>query len=173
MEKILFIFVGAIVLTVSIFLLSFYSWNFFDKRKPNNNLTNLEIVLSDDGKVDLTEQTPINNNDGKNNIPYIFSVKNNGNFSAKYQVLIEDFISDYSTDVLSRKCLNYELSQDGLTKKTGNLSEIKNNVIYEDIILYDETKNYEFRIWVDENALAVDWVGKTYNYNIKVNPKVG
>lgn len=172
MEKIIFIFIGAIVLTVSIFLISFYSWNFFDKRKPNHNLTNLEIVLSDEGKVDLTEQTPINNSDGKNNIPYIFSVKNNGNVSAKYQVLIEDFISDYSMDFLSRKCLNYELRQGGVTKKIGNLSEIKNNVIYNDIILYNETKSYEFRLWVDENALAVDWVGKVYNYNIKVNPIV-
>ena len=59
MKKATFFVVGGIVLIVSIFLISFYSWNYFNTRKPKLDLNTLEIVLSDEGNVNLTEQTPL------------------------------------------------------------------------------------------------------------------
>ena len=53
----------------------------------------MEIVLSDDGNVDLKDQTPVNDDSGKSVKPYSFRVVNKSNVKAKYQLLIEDYIS--------------------------------------------------------------------------------
>ncbi len=172
MKKGLFLLVGGIILIVSIFLISFYSWNFFNKRKPNVDLNTLEIVLSDEGSVNLENQTPVDDTTGKAITPYLFKVINKSDVKAKYQLLIEDYVSDASTELLSRNYLKYELKQDGIIVKTGNLSEISNNILDENTISSKEEKKYELRIWVNETVQADNWVGKSYNYNIKVNPIV-
>lgn len=172
MKKGLFLLVGGIVLIVSIFLISFYSWNYFNKREPKVNLNTLEIVLSDDGNVDLKDQTPVNDDSGKSVKPYSFRVVNKSNVKAKYQLLIEDYISDDTKELLSRNYLKYELKQDGIVIKSGKLSEINNNILDADNISSQEEKKYELRVWVDESANATDWVGKSYNYNVRVNPVV-
>ena len=59
MKRGLFFVVGGVVLLVSIFLLSYYSFLFFNTRKPSVDVNTLEIVLSDDGKVNLQEQQPL------------------------------------------------------------------------------------------------------------------
>lgn len=172
MKKGLFLLVGGIVLIVSIFLIFFYSWNYFNKREPKVNLNTLEIVLSDDGNVDLKDQTPVNDDSGKSVKPYSFRVVNKSNVKAKYQLLIEDYISDDTKELLSRNYLKYELKQDGIVIKSGKLSEINNNILDADNISSQEEKKYELRVWVDESANATDWVGKSYNYNVRVNPVV-
>lgn len=173
MKKGLFLLVGGIILVVSIFLISFYSWDYFNRnRKPKVDLNNLEIILSDEGSVNLKEQTPVDDTSGKAITPYLFKVVNKSNVKAKYQLLIEDYVSDSTTELLSRNYLKYELKQDGILIKSGKLSEINNNIIDTNSISSQEEKKYELRIWVDESANATDWVGKSYNYNIKVNPVV-
>lgn len=173
MKKNLFLIIGGIVLIVSIFLISYYSLTFFNKRKPKVDLGTLEIVLSDEGNVKLNEQTPISDKDGSEIAPYIFKVTNKGNEKAKYQLLIEDFVSDASKEILNRQYLKYELKLDGVVIKTDKLSNVENNIIDERKINVSEEKKYELRVWIDETVDTSNWVGKTYDYNIKVNPILG
>ena len=172
MKRIVVLVTSAIVLVVAVFLIAFYSWDYFNTRKPKTELNTLEIVLSDEGNVNLSEQSPTSEESATDIIPYIFKVVNKSDKSSKYQVLLEDYISDNTKSLLSRKVLRYELKQDGITIKTGSLSEIKNNILDQNNILAKEEKKYELRIWVDENVDSSDWVGKSYNYNVKVNPVI-
>ena len=170
MKKWLLLLISGIVLVVAIFLITFYSWGYFNQRKPKVDLNTLEIVLSDDGEVNLKEQTPTEDNKSDDIIPYNFKVTNKSDTKAKYQILLEDFISDDSNALLSRNVLKYELKKDGVTIKSGDLSSIKNNILNENSINAKEEDKYELRIWVNNDVSASEWVGKTYNYNVKVKP---
>ena len=170
MKRGLFFVVGGVVLLVSIFLLSYYSFLFFNTRKPSVDVHTLEIVLSDDGKVNLQEQQPLSDDQISSVVPYNFTVKNKGKTTAKYQLLIEDFVNDKSSSLLNRKYLNYQLSSNNIVLKQDNLSNVKNNILDTEILKPNEKKNYELRIWIAGNQNSSEWMGKSYSYNISVNP---
>ncbi len=170
MKRGLFFVVGGVVLLVSIFLLSYYSFLFFNTRKPSVDVNTLEIVLSDDGKVNLQEQQPLSSDQISSVIPYNFAVKNKGKTTAKYQLLIEDFVNDKSSSLLNRKYLNYQLSSNNIVLKQDNLSNVKNNILDTEILKPNEKKNYELRIWIAGNQNSSEWMDKSYSYNISVNP---
>ncbi len=171
MKKGMFLFVGGVVLLTAIFLLTYYSFSFFNKRQPKKvDVNTLEIVLSDQGNVNLVDQSPKSDSEADNVLPYKFKISNKNDVNVKYQLLIEDFVSDASTELLSRSYLSYELTLDGVLIKKDKLSNISNNVIDEGTLNVKEEKNYELRIWVSEDIDPSNWVGKSYNYNVKVNP---
>lgn len=170
MKRGLFFAIGGIVLLVSIFLISYYSFLFFNSRKPKININTLEISFDDFGKVKLNDQEPINDNQVDQITPYKFTIKNKNQNSVKYQLLIEDFVTDKNTKLLSRKYLNYKLTLNDIVLKSENLSNVKNNIIDSGIIKANQKKTYELRIWVAENTNSTEWMGKSYNYNISVNP---
>lgn len=170
MKKGLFLLVGGISLMIAIFLISYYSFMYFNKNQPKIDVNTLEIVLSDDGKINLSEQSPINDDQTSAIEPYKFKVKNNGKASATYQLLIEDFVTDKNTKLLSRKYLNYELTLNNVVIKNENLSYVKNNVLDTKILEANTENNYELKIWVTGDINSTEWMGKTYNYNVTVNP---
>ena len=170
MKKGLFFVVGGIVLLVAIFLLSYYSFLYFNNRKPIVSVNTLEIELNDSGKVNLEEQQPLSDDQLDTVKPYKFKIKNRGKSISQYQLLIEDFVTDKSTKLLSRKYLNYQLSSNETVIKTGNLAEIKNNILDKNILKAHQEKSYELKIWVTGDIESTEWMGKTYNYTISVNP---
>ena len=94
MKKGLFFVVGGIVLLVAIFLLSYYSFLYFNNRKPIVSVNTLEIELNDSGKVNLEEQQPLSDDQLDTVKPYKFKIKNRGKSISQYQLLIEDFVTD-------------------------------------------------------------------------------
>ncbi|MDO5002609.1 MAG: hypothetical protein Q4E39_00050 [bacterium] len=172
MKRGLFFIIGGIVLLISIFLLSYYSFLYFNSRKPKVDVNTLEIALSDSGNVNLTDQQPISDNKIDNIKPYSFTIKNKGKTTVKYQLLIEDFVSDQNTKLLSRKFLNYQLISNGLVLEKDNLGNVKNNILDTGTLKPNEQKNYELKIWIADNLDSTDWLGKSYNYNISVNPVI-
>lgn len=169
MKRTMILLLSGIVLVVSIFLISFYSWEYFNKRKPNLSGSKLEIVLSDDQELDLADQAPVDNNSASTVTPYVFSVKNSGKSTGKYEILLEDFISDGGDQLLSRSVLDYQLKSGGVIVSSGKLGDIKNNILITGEINPETSRKYELRIWVRDNTPTDDWVGRTYNYNVKVN----
>ena len=173
MKRGMFLLVGGIVLLTSIFLLTYYSFSFFNKRQPKKiDVNTLEIVLSDQGNVNLVDESPKGNNETDKILPYKFKISNKNDVNVKYQLLIEDFVSDSSTELLNRAFLSYELTLDGVLIKKDKLSNISNNINDEGILNSKEEKNYELRIWVTDGIDPSNWVGKSYNYNVKVNPVI-
>lgn len=159
MKKGLFFVVGGIVLLVAIFLLSYYSFLYFNNRKPIVSVNTLEIELKDSGKVNLEEQQPLSDDQLDTVKPYKFKIKNRGKSISQYQLLIEDFVTDKSTKLLSRKYLNYQLSSNETVIKTGNLAEIKNNILDKNVLKPNQEKSYELKIWVTGNIESTEWMG--------------
>ncbi len=170
MKKNTFFVVGGIILIVAIFLISYYSFMFFNSRQNKIDLSTLEISFSDNGNVNLTEQSPIDDTEIDNIKPYKFKVKNNGKQAVTYQLLIEDFVSDSNKELLSRKYLNYQLKLKDKVIKSGNLQNIKNNVLTTSILKSNFEDNYELKIWLNKKAESTEWLGKSYSYNISINP---
>lgn len=170
MKKGLFLAVGGVALMLAIFFIAYYSFMYFNKRQPKIDVNTLEIVLNDEGNVNLTEQSPIDDSQSNQVKPYKFKVKNNGKTTATYQLLIEDFVTDKSTELLSRKYLNYELVLNNVSIKKENLSLVKNNILDTKTLASNAENNYELRIWVTGDSNSSEWMGKSYNYNVTVNP---
>lgn len=170
MKKNIFFIIGGITLIVAIFLIAYYSFMYFNKKQPKIDVNTLEIILSDEGNINLSEQSPTDDNQINTIEPYKFTVKNKGNTKATYQLLIEDYVTDSNTKLLSRKYLNYSLSLHGVIIKTDNLYNVKNNIL-DTRTLDSNTENaYELRIWITGDINSMDWMGKTYNYKVAVNP---
>lgn len=170
MKKGLFLAVGGVALMLAIFFIAYYSFMYFNKRQPKIDVNTLEIVLNDEGNVNLTEQSPMDDSQSNQVKPYKFKVKNNGKTTATYQLLIEDFVTDKSTELLSRKYLNYELVLNNVSIKKENLSLVKNNILDTKTLAANAENNYELRIWVTGDSNSSEWMGKSYNYNVTVNP---
>lgn len=170
MKKGLFLAIGGITLIVAIFLIAYYSFMYFSERQPKMEINTLEIVLSDEGKVNLTEQSPIDDSQSNTIEPYKFTVKNNGETTTIYQLLIEDFVTDKNTKLLSRKHLNYELVLNDVVIKKENLSKVENNILDTKTLAPNSENNYELRIWVTGDINSTEWMGKSYNYNVTINP---
>lgn len=169
MKRMLILLVTGVVLAVAIFLIAFYSWGYFNKRKPNVSNDGLNIVLSDNQSLDLTEQSPVDSSSINNVTPYVFSVKNDSTSVGKFEILLEDFISDDGKQLLSRNILEYQLKSESSIIKSGKLKDIENNIITIDEVLAQSSKKYELRIWVSADTPASEWVGRSYSYNVKVN----
>lgn len=170
MKKNLFFIIGGITLIIAIFLISYYSFMYFNQKQPKIDVNTLEIVLSDEGKINLSEQSPIDNSQVSTVKPYKFTVKNNGKTKATYQLLIEDYVTDSNTKLLSRKYLNYSLTLNNNLIQTENLANVKNNIL-DTRTLEPNTENiYELKIWLTGDINSTEWMGKTYNYNVTVNP---
>ena len=172
MKKSVFFLVGAILLAVSIFLLSYYSFTYFNNRRPQVDVNNLEVVFSDDGKLNLNEQVPTDDNQIDNITSYNFKIKNKSSKTVTYQLLIEDYATDSSKDLLSRKYLNYELALNGKFLKQDKLSNVKNNIIDTRTISKESTDEYELKVWVSTDVDSTEWMGKSYNYNVSINPLI-
>ena len=165
-----FFAIGGIVLIVAILLVVYYSFLYFNKKQPDIDINTLEVVLSNQGKINLTEQSPIDDSQSSIVEPYQFTVKNNGKSSAKYELLIEDFVTDSTKKLLSRKYLNYELILNGDSIKKENLGNIKNNILDIRVLSENQENNYELIIWVTGDINSTEWMGKIYYYNVVVNP---
>lgn len=170
MKKGVFFVIGGIILLIAIFLISYYSFLFFNSKQPKVDVNTLEIVLSDEGNIELNEQQPIDNNKTNTVVPYRFKIQNKSDNLVSYELLIEDFVSDSSKQLLSRQYLNYELSSDGLVLKSGNLSTIRNNILDTGVLKANSTKKYQLKVWVTGDINSTEWMGKSYNYNVSVNP---
>lgn len=171
MKKNLFFVIGAVILVCAIFLIAYNSYLYFNSKKPKVEVNTLEIVLDDYGKINLNEQIPIDDSESNTVEPYKFIVKNKGNKSVNYELLIEDFVTDTKTGLLDRKYLNYELRLNNQVIKKDHLSNVKNNIIDTRSLSVNGENNYELRIWVNTDIKNTNWMGKTYNYNVSVNPR--
>ena len=60
----------------------------------------------------------------------------------------------------------------GLVLEKDNLGNVKNNILDTGTLKPNEQKNYELKICIADNLDSTDWLGKSYNYNISVNPVI-
>lgn len=175
MKKVILLVLAGVALFAFIFGTSMLWYKFFYNSTGTSNTTgNINVQLSNSNNViDESGLIPLDDETAKSLTPYEFTVVNNGENSTIYNVLLEDaIISDdvsYSSkELLSRNQLRYQLSLNGTVIKSGDLSDIKNNVLDTRNILSGHTNNYQLRIYVAESSGNTDWQNKYYHFNINV-----
>lgn len=175
MKKNILLVMAGIALFVFIFVSSvlWYRFFYYDPKSPVDNIGSINVKLSDNNTIDESGLIPLDDETAKMLNPYIFSVENTKDKDVMYNVILEDaIISDdlsYSSkELLSRKQLRYQLSLNGKVIKTGDLSEIKNNVLDTRNIMASQINNYELRIYVAESVQNTIWQNKYYHFDIQV-----
>ena len=176
MKKIILLLLAGVALFAFIFTTSILWYRFFynDNVSGTNNVSSVTIQLDDQNNViDESGLIPLDDDSARTLTPYEFSVKNNGDNNYAYNVLLEDsIISDditYSSkELLSRSQLRYQLILNGKEIKTGDLDDIKNNVLDARVISSSQTNNYQLRIYVSEESQDTDWQNKYYHFDINV-----
>lgn len=176
MKRVILLVLAGVALFAFIFATSMLWYRFFynDNVSGTNNVSSVTIQLDDQNNViDESGLIPLDDDSARTLTPYEFSVKNNGDNNYAYNVLLEDsIISDditYSSkELLSRSQLRYQLILNGKEIKTGDLDDIKNNVLDVRVISSSQTNNYQLRIYVSEESQDTDWQNKYYHFDINV-----
>ncbi len=176
MKRVILLVLAGVALFAFIFATSMLWYRFFynDNVSGTNNVSSVTIQLDDQNNViDESGLIPLDDDSARTLTPYEFSVKNNGDNNYAYNVLLEDsIISDditYSSkELLSRSQLRYQLVLNGKEIKTGDLDDIKNNVLDARVISSSQTNNYQLRIYVSEESQDTDWQNKYYHFDINV-----
>ncbi len=176
MKRVILLVLVGVALFAFIFATSMLWYRFFynDNVSGTNNVSSVTIQLDDQNNViDESGLIPLDDDSARTLTPYEFSVKNNGDNNYAYNVLLEDsIISDditYSSkELLSRSQLRYQLILNGKEIKTGDLDDIKNNVLDARVISSSQTNNYQLRIYVSEESQDTDWQNKYYHFDINV-----
>lgn len=159
--------VGLLVLLFLFFLLVliFSIWLF---GRAKSSLNNLEISYNYESKS-MYGLYPMKDEDGVKTKPYIFKIVNKSFVNSKYNLVIKDVTDGHTDDqLLKRSQINYQLKKNNKVVSSGNLNDIKNNILVIDNISGSNTNTYELRIWLDNDCIETDWMGKYYNYNVSV-----
>ena len=175
MKKVVLLIMAGIALFAFIFATSMLWYKFFyNNSTVSNDVSTVKVQLSEyNNVIDESGLIPLDDETAKSITPYEFKVENNSKNSSTYNVLLEDsIISDDATyrskELLSRDQLRYQLSLNGNIIKSGNLSDLKNNVLDTRNIAVGQTNNYQLRIYVAENAASTAWQNKYYHFDVKV-----
>lgn len=176
MKKVLMLLLAGVALFAFIFATSMLWYRFFynNNSPATENVSSVVIQLDEDNDV-INEDglIPLDDDTARTLTPYEFSVKNNSSNDARYNVLLEDsLISDdvtYSSkELLSRSQLRYQLTLNGKIIKTGDLADIKNNILDTRVISASQTNNYQLRIYLAESAQDTNWQNKYYHFDVNV-----
>lgn len=174
MKKIILLLLAGVALFAFVFATSILWYRFFYYGSTNNsNINSVNVQFGTNNVIDENGLIPLDDETAKTITPYEFKVENNGDNDTTYNVLLEDgVISDdvnyTNKELLSRNQLRYQLSLNGNVIKSGDLSEIDNNILDTRNIAPSQVNNYQLRIYVAEDAQNTEWQNKYYHFEIKV-----
>ena len=151
------IILGIIILVIFNWFLSIFFYKFFSKNSVI--VSNLEIAYSDTGDGLITNG---NVKTFSAATPYVFQVKNNGQVDGKYKVVINDDVKSN----IDRKNLRYQLTLNNNVIKTGEMSEIENNILDTRMIEANQTNYYTLKVIIKDNVNT----NGDYKYSLKVIP---
>ena len=166
-KKIVISILGITAVILLVIGISYAYWK-YTTTQENSNIVNsdcfkLEFVENETSDINI-EGYPISDEDGRKLIPYTFTINNKCSAKAKYSIRLE--VSNSST--LKSEYLKSMLNSNDIVKLTElketnpSLSNMKNSYILEESnINGGESKNYEFRLWLDggiskENSEAMN-----------------
>lgn len=165
--------VGFISIIIFIIIGAYFWWLYFldynsDGRFNNESFGYGNIALVDIEGVNATNQESQEN--GIDSPAYLFRVDNNKTSTTKYVLYLEEtpynLVNDGCTmaTTLQREELSFSLKLNGIIIKYGNMTEINDNILDEQVINIDNSNNYELKVWINEEA--EEYEGKHYHYKV-------
>lgn len=169
-----YILLTLVIILITTLIIGFsYAYFFINKEDKYGNLVNTKcfnIEYSDNGNINLSNQQPLNDQYGQFQTAYTFTIKNTCSIAANFDVNMELLAGTTipSNDV--KTMINFETpfllsSKDNTTKIDD--SSVESRKIYTGKVAANSSVTYALRLWLDENSLYEDVMGK--NLNAKLN----
>ena len=172
-----FLTLFVIILLVLVFALLFFSIYYRSKTPTKTEVATVQLTVVDTGSITVfDEMVPMSDEDGQKITGYRLKVTNNGTQDGRFQLLIEDVSVGSITDgcttenQLTRDQLRYTLYRNNQKIQTGDLSDIKMNILDEQNIASGQTYDYELKIWISEAKEDTDWMNRHYHYQLTIDP---
>lgn len=136
--------------------------NYLDKKAKES----LKVVLTttfDDTKTYVIPNSLESNKDAAlKEWPYMFTIKNEGNYKGLYQLIINDI----EGSTIKRENLSYVLILDDKEIQEGKLCDLKDNILYTYEINKETSQRYKLYIWVNSSNTKKEDI---YEYSITLN----
>ena len=184
-KKIALIVMGVFIVLAGVISITYAFFSAGGVQEQANTFTSgcLNISLTNEStSIHLTNVYPITDIEGLETTSYDFTVKNNCNSSANYQINLESLNeqvnslnADYIKVSLSSDTVDNVISilssNTSVTPTIDNAYESYN--LYTDSLNANEEKTYHLKIWVDYDATVEEAANKVYQSKINViaNPE--
>ena len=163
------------ILFLIVLLLSFSYAYFYNVDETQENVVTTEcfkLSFVDQNDINLDKTYPLTEQEGSNLVPYTFTIKNVCNKAGDYEVNIETI----NTSTISTSYLRYKLdnnTSDILGQQLEKYEYINQNInesrnIETGLLLPNEERTYNLRIWIDENATVEQSSNKEYKGKVVV-----
>lgn len=180
------IYTSLLVTILCIIGVSFAIFNNFARQSANNNVTALNCfstTLTDINRaISLTEEFPINDENGLKKTPYTFKLTNNCDNYVRVYITI-DALNEGETNYILSKYIKGNVSSKGTTSGASKLVGIqetktldnnhKGYILLDDGIKAKESKEYDLRLWIDYDTTKEQAAGKLYNAKVVVVTEPG
>jgi len=179
-KKRIMLTIVALLITVGMVVgVSYALWQVTLQQSSSNVITTgcFKVEFTDKNPIHLERTYPITDEEGSKTTPYEFTITNTCDNDASYQINLEVLNSSTLTNIeYIREQLNEKgsisgsriLNTNDVVEKT--LNEAKESYkLKEGVLKGQESKTYEFRLWLDESTPAVSEVmNKTLNSKITI-----
>ena len=173
-RKVLFISILSIVLILGIVM--GYSFSYFiSTESTNNNVVKsdcFKISFEDSNDINIDKAYPISESEASSLTPYTFTIKNICANQMNYVVNMEVLTgTSLSTDYIRYK-LNSDnsviLGQRSDVTDYFNTSVIESRTLENGILVSNQEKTFNLRMWIDENAQAEQTENKIFKGKVVV-----
>ena len=131
-----------------------------------------KLSFEENNNINLDNIIPISDEEGKKLTPYTFTIKNICKHTSKYTIEL-DVLNNSTLDL---NFVKYQLNQNS-PSLLSNASEVSlptlDNAktaisLYEDNLLYNESKTFNLRLWLDENTTVEQAQNKMFSSKIVI-----
>ena len=166
-----------IALSIALFLslMLGFSYAFFVSSDSQTNVAStacFELSYSSSNDITLNSVIPISEVEASNLTPYTFTIKNICKEASSYDVTIEDL----NNSDMDLSAIRYKLD-DEESNILGSITPNQNKVlttsktsrtIASGMLLYNEQKTYNLKLWIDENATVSQSANKVFESKVVV-----
>ena len=156
MKKIVSVILLCLIIGVGAYFGTFY----LDKLRKGGDV-NLTVTFDDTETYTIPSIKKMNKEEALAEWPYIMELNNTGSGKGLYQIII----TDIEKSTIKRDSLDYSLYLEDDEIISGNLSKIKDNILYTGEINGNTKQKYKLYIWVVSDVDEKD----TYEYKLEFN----
>jgi hypothetical protein len=154
--------IGVIILCAIIGVGAYFGTMYLDKLRKGGEV-NVTVTFDDTETFKLESVKKMDKEKALKEWPYIMNVENTGSGKGLYQIII----TDIETSTIPRDKLEYVLKLDDKEIASGNLKDVKDNILYTGEIEGNTKQEFKLYIWVIVDAF--NYEEDNYEYKLEFN----
>ena len=154
--------IGVILLCAIIGVGTYFGTLYLDKLRKGGEV-NVTVTFDDTESFTLESVEKMDKEKALKEWPYIINAENTGSGKGLYQIII----TDIETSTIPRDKLEYVLKLDDKEIASGNLKDVKDNILYTGEIEGNTKQEFKLYIWVIVDAF--NYEEDNYEYKLEFN----